>query len=482
MADHVEYAVDLPGEVLTDYYHDTSRVSLIRGPLGSAKTYTSCLKTMRIMTEQAPNEQGVRPSRFFAIRNTYSDLETTTIKDWLEVCGELGQFVASYPPVHRIRFQLQDETIVESEVIFLALDRPGAVKKLRGAQATGFWLNEVKELNKAVVDMADLRHGRYPSMVAGGVMPTWHGMFGDYNSPDEDHWLFRLAEEDRPQGWTFHVQPGGLFRQGEKFIPNPNAENLENLPEGYYVRGMEGKGKDWIKVNLCNEYGFVQDGKPVFPEYVDTVHAASEPIEPVPNVPIIVGIDFGLTPAALFMQKTPMRWQAIDEIVTEDMGAARFAELVSAKMRGEYSGFEFEVWGDPAGDQRAQTDEETPFMILRAAGIPAQPAPSNDFVLRREAMARPMTKLAMDGRPALLVSPRCRYFRKGLAGGYRYKRVQVAGDERYHDKPDKTIYSHVVEAGEYAMLGAGEGVSVITPHHPHGSQPVQVRHSFKVLG
>ena len=51
--------------------------------------------------------------------------------------------------------------------------------------------------------------------------------------------------------------------------------------------------------------------------------------------------------------------------------------------------------------------------------------------------------------------------RKGMAEGYAYKRVQVVGGERYHDKPNKNRYSHPCEAGQYMMLGAGEGQSVV---------------------
>ena len=75
------------GEVLRDYAQSKSRVCLIRGPLGSAKTYQSCEKVFRIMCDQAPNRERVRKTRAYAIRNTYSDLNTTTIKDWLELFG-----------------------------------------------------------------------------------------------------------------------------------------------------------------------------------------------------------------------------------------------------------------------------------------------------------------------------------------------------------------------------------------------------------
>jgi len=72
----------------------------------------------------------------------------------------------------------------------------------------------------------------------------------------------------------------------------------------------------------------------------------------------------------------------------------------------------------------------------------------------------------IDGKPGLLVSPKCRITRKGMAGGYHYRRVQVVGEERFHNKPNKNRFSHPCEAGQYMMLGAGEGDSVI----PEGSK------------
>ena len=39
--------------------------------------------------------------------------------------------------------------------------------------------------------------------------------------------------------------------------------------------------------------------------------------------------------------------------------------------------------------------------------------------------------------------------------------MQVSGDEKYTDKPDKNIYSHVCEAAHYLLLGGGQGYAVI---------------------
>lgn len=464
------------GEVLGAYSSSWNRVEFIMGPLGSGKTIESCQKLFKAMCRQEPNKENIRPTRFYAIRNTYGDLHTTTIKDWMELFGTLGQFKGGgmEPPTHRLKFQLEDQTIVESELIFIALDRPDAVKKLRGSQVTGFWLNEVKELSKAVVDMADLRHGRYPSMAAGSVSPTWHGMIGDTNAPDEDHWYFKLAEEHHPEGWRFHRQPGGLFVEGDGFVPNPDAENIHNLPDGYYIRGMQGKAKDWIKVNLCNEYGFVADGKPVYPEYVDSVHCMSEEYQPIKGIPIIIGVDFGRTPAAGFIQYNPGfgRYVAFDELCTSDMSAASFAPELKSKLDREYAGFKFEVWGDPAGDGRGQATDDTPIKILRASGIPCRPTETNSPLIRRSSIINPMKRLAMDGRPCFLISPKCKMWRKGLAGGFKYRRVQVIGDEKFTDEPDKNIYSHICEAGEYGLQGAGEGRAAVQMAQKEGVQPV----------
>ena len=181
-----------------------------------------------------------------------------------------------------------------------------------------------------------------------------------------------------------------------------------------------------------------------------------------PNLTLYLGIDFGLTPAAVFLQQVASgQWVAFDEIVTEDMGAVRFAEVIAPRLRGPYKNLEIVATGDPAGEQRSQVDESTPFDVLFAAGIPADPAHTNDFTLRREAVAKQLSRLTMTGEPGLIIGPGCPQLRKAMAGGYKYKRLQVAGDERFHEKPDKNKYSHVAEAMQYALVGAGEADNVI---------------------
>ena len=88
----------------------------------------------------------------------------------------------------------------------------------------------------------------------------------------------------------------------------------------------------------------------------------------------------------------------------------------------------------------------------------------------------------VDGEPGLLISPNCTMLRKAMGGGYCYKRVQVAGDERFHDKPDKNQYSHVADAAQYLMLGAGEGRAILKHHTPGPTKPIQVDQGWSVFG
>lgn len=70
--------------------------------------------------------------------------------------------------------------------------------------------------------------------------------------------------------------------------------------------------------------------------------------------------------------------------------------------------------------------------------------------------------------------------RKGLQGGFCYRRVQVSG-EKYTDEPDKNEYSHPVEALEYALQGEGEGRQALTNLHTQNRQPRRAQVKFNVF-
>lgn len=444
---------------MVDFHNSDDFVRGLLGPIGSGKSVACCVEVVKRACEQEPyfpeSQQGVsvgvRKSRWAIIRNTYRELIDTTMQTWFDwFPRELGEYRAMDMKWTMVKL-LPDGTKLHLEVLFRALDRPDDIKKLLSLELTGGWLNEAREIPKQVLDMLQGRVGRYPSKREGGA--SWFGIICDTNPPDSDHWWYKLFEEDRPEGFSLYHQPSGV---------GPDAENIDNLPPNYYQNMMQGKDQEWINVYVHGLYGFIADGKPVYPEYKDDIHHVDYDLPLSGSGTIYVGLDFGLTPAALIGQETASgQFQIIDELVTEDMGAKQFGKLLHKKLSREYCGCTLEIYGDPAGEDRAQTDEDTVFSILQEEQIDAWPAYTNDYTIRREVVADYLTRLDMRGKPAFIIGPKAVMFRKGMAGGYKYKRLQVTGEQRFQDKPLKNKYSHVCEAGQYLMLGAVGGDRVM---------------------
>lgn len=484
-----------PGPVGKAFLKSDAFVAGIKGPIGSGKSVSCVMKLIRNAQQQKPLRDGWRRRRTAIIRNTYPELKTTTIKTWhYWLPASVGHWRDSGPPTHHI---IDNARKLDWEVIFIALDRPDDVRKLLSLELSDAWINEAREVPKAILDGLTGRVGRYPPR-DGDFGCTDPQILMDTNPPDADHWWFVLAEKDmtsernrlmhedmdeiqtklRDQGalrpdqmlFDFYAQPGGM---------EPNAENVDNLPPGYYQKAMAGKDPEWIKVYVHGQYGFVMDGKPVFPEYMDSIHC--KPFETTPRLPIYLGFDWGLTPAACIGQRMPNgQWRFRSEIVTEDMGIIRFGEMVKAHITMRYPNYTIGgMVGDPAGNIRGG-DERTPFDLMEAVGLKVEPTRTNDPMLRREALAKPMRAL-IDGEPGILIHPECNYLRKGFSGGYNYKRVLVAGDAKYRDAPDKNIYSHVCEAAEYLMLGAGEGKALLQREAPR-DRAVYAVDDYDILG
>lgn len=466
--------------VVADFMQSKGFVRGIMGPVGSGKSYACCAELWRRAIQQKPSPRdGIKHSRFAIVRNTHPMLRTTTLKTWLELMPEhIWGHVKYAPPItHHITLPSKEGAAgINCEIIFLALDDPKDVRKLLSLELTGAWVNECRELPKAVIDGLTHRVGRYPSKADGG--PTWHGVILDSNPCDTDHWYYHLAEgKDRPRGkyaWEFFKQPSGVIEMDIQDVPedmpeahgfinacqkwwrtNPQAENLPNLPTGYYEQLLGGKNLDWIKCYAQGKYTYVQEGMPIWPEYDDTTMASDLEVEP--GIPVQVGIDFGLTPAAVFAQRMKNgTWHIIHELVTFDMGLNRFVTMLKEEMGIYFPGCQFMVWGDPAGQQRDQIYETTAFDHMRTMDIVARPTATNDFKVRREAMAIPMQRL-IHGKPGFLVNKKCERLRKSLSGGYHFKRISMgAGQERYRSTPNKNEHSHIGDAAGYCLLGGGE--------------------------
>ena len=260
-----------PGPVAGDYFRSKAFIRGIRGAIGSGKSGTSVVRLFSTAMQQEPDDNGKRRTRFAVIRNTYPELTSTTIKTWLDWFPEevFGLINWEVPISHTIKMPLPDGTTLETEVMFMAIDRPDQAKKLLSLELTAAFMNEARELAFQVLLDITGRIGRYPAQrdrpkhIAPADWPTQAYLEMDTNSPSDRSWWHTLAEPkakghaemakqleviqaellkigaikpDQPL-MEFFAQPSGL---------SPEAENIENLRPGYYQFSMIGKTEDWM--------------------------------------------------------------------------------------------------------------------------------------------------------------------------------------------------------------------------------------------
>ena len=428
------------------FMNSDARMRVLMGPVGSAKSVTSCFEIVRRGSLQQPGKQGIRRTRFAVVRETARQLADTTIKTFLDwfppgVCGTYMRTTKTY------FFKLGD---VEIEVMFRALDDADDVANLNSLELTGAWFNECRDIHPEIIDAMSKRIGRFPSKKDGG--PSWFGMWGDTNPPTMDSWWYYQMEHIDPKdgagandnGWAVFKQPSGR---------SIHAENIENLPEGYY--DTQGRSEEYIRVYIDGEYGLSSAGMPVYKYFRADYHMARLRLSPIVNGvrPLVIGMDLGLTPAAVIGQQDPRgRALILGECVSFDMGVQRFIrQLLRPYLFERFPGMPVLIVTDPAGTQRAQTDERSAVDIIKAEGFRVIPARTNAISARINAVDDFLMR-QVDGEAAFVMDPGCTQLKAAMMGGYRYK---PKGDGDI----DKGKLSHVAEALQYLMLHISVPVS-----------------------
>lgn len=479
------------GAMLSAFMQDWAFVTIIRGPWGSGKSVACCAKMYMAACMQEPDRRGVRRTRWAVVRNTYPDLQETTIKTWLEWFPEdiYGPLRRSRPFQHVIRVQGAPHhgkpTTVDMEVLFLALDDDEDRKKLLSMELTGAWINEAREINKAIIDDVIGRTGRFPPKRDGGY--TWAGCLMDTNAPSELHWLPIMVGESlapdtmnederdalkKPDDWHYYNQPGALRPIKDtagkitSFEPNPLAENIHNHTEGfeYYLKRVGGKTRSWVLINFCNELGQLLAGKPVWPTFERGKHVATAPIAYDPNFPLLVGNDStGRNPAAIFGQFIRGRWRILAELIGRDISVPAFAPQVKTKVSQivatagqSYQDATVQFYRDPHQEKGQGDDRNTDQMYIQA-GIRLIPAPGGNAIATRT-----QTVEVLFDHDHIQIDPRCVTLIAACAGGYRFRKLKISGIEAYDEMPDKNNgYADPADALQYLVLGGGSGRAMV---------------------
>ena len=437
-----------PPLTIEKFQKDDTLIRVIVGPLGSGKSMGCIMELLRRAAAQKPYN-GVRYTRGALIRNTLQQLRQTVLTDIQSYLSPLLRYYVTDSTI-QIRTRLPDGSSLHADWIMIPLDTKEDVRRLLSMQLTYAWINEIREVPSEVVAGIIGRLGRYPSRLQGG--PTWYGLIADTNPWDTDSpYHDRLVLNPDPNWKLFH-QPSGL---------SPMAENVENLPVGYYKTLAGDRDEDWVSVHVESQWGVSNAGQAVFRK---SFHAPTHvrDMKPVlnPYLPLMVGLDFGRTPCALICQSDSFgRLIVYEEVVTEGMGLIQMVQehLKPKLLREPYGSNKVFIVADPAGIQKSQITEETAFDILKQEGFLSYPASTNSIEPRLLAVER-LFRTTLMGEPGIQISRSgCPTLIQALGNRYRYRRKR---DGQLEDIPEKLHpWSDVCDALQYACLGTQSNYS-----------------------
>lgn len=437
-------------ESLDEFFYSKKFISLAVGPVGSTKTTAGIMKILHHAAVMAPCKDGIRRSRAIWVRNTREQLRDTSIPDFLKWIpdGVMGYFLKT-----EYKFVLKVGDI-ECEVLFRGLDDANDVRRLLSLQASFFIFDEFREIHPDIYNAAQGRVGRYPDKMMNGVgCQTDDGeanmhLWGMTNPPDMDTFWETLLTEP-PENVHVTIQPSGLA---------PEADWTQFLPDDYYDNLAHGKTEDWVDVYIHAQFGKSLSGQPVFRSFDRSAHTAKDELVPMyTDSPIIIGVDAGLTPAAVVGTVAhDGRLVVYDSLISDGMGALRFVrERLKPLLANKYPGRRAVVIIDPAAFQRVQTDERTVADIYKNEGFSIRPARTNSIAARIAAVETYLTRI-VDGKYGFVICPiHATSLVQALSGKYRYKiNTKGARDE----KPEKSHpWSDVADAFQYMCLHADGG-------------------------
>lgn len=454
-----------------------AKIKFVVGPAGSGKTSYMTMEILRRACLQEPDHNGIRRTRVLVGRNTYQVLKSATMKTFMEMWGGFAQFkMGSFPMMAYLRIELTDGTKVHCDVEFISFDNPDSIGKLLGYEPTIVFLDEISELPEEVIVAAARRTGRFPpkDKDTGFEGATWHGVIGATNGPRKNHWLYDwylgkkdkdFAKAEKGSGrkqFELFFQPPALLRTvDDDWVPNPRAENIDNLADGYgyYFDKLADDPAD-IQAYVEGRFADLVTGKLVFPEFQRHIHVVEhKSLNLSGGFPLYLSFDFGRTPFCLIATTFESgSLVLIDEIMGEDMSIETLVlEHILPKLRSRYPRAWIEdAWGDPAGEVKTQAVDVSPYDVLRNNGIPIRnPDPSNRLEPRIESVKQMLRKLTSQGRPMLRVSDNCPVTIASLGSDYIYEQKRGTNGV-IQDKPTKSHINWVSEAADatqYLAIG-----------------------------
>lgn len=278
-----------------------------------------------------------------------------------------------------------------------------------------------------------------PGFFKNLVFDQMDGNTGQANAQEKQH-IYPM------QGLEIWKNPKNKFVVFQlHYSANPNKDKayIENIkssmPKSQFMQEFELQWESF-------------EGQAVYPDWNERFHGVKESLQPHVGLPLLLGVDQGLTPACVVAQLQGDQLVILKEITAVNMGAERFCDLVKRELAVSYPAWcnvdrDFILFMDPAGFSRKDTDERTYASIWSTRGFKPTPG-AMTWEERRQSVEHFLLKVTKSG-PSLQVSlPNCQLLVRGFNGGYRYpdKAFEI---EPNKIRPLKDEHSHIHDALQY---------------------------------
>jgi len=443
---------------LEKFHNDRDKLHrCVMGPRGSGKSSAMCAEILLTTILSDPCKDGIKRAKWLVGRQTYRELETTTIRtveNWLGF-PELGWHLKKQPPEAKLRF-FDGEHINEIEILFISFDTPGSAKKALSLELSGAYFNESSEISQEPMNNVVGCLGRYPDPNSqqrkGGFY--WRGVVYDSNSFADYHPFYTKFLIDKPEGHRFYRQPGGMIETKRGvFEVNPKHENKIGLPDNYYRNMSLGKPLDFIRTQICNEFGTYNEGKPCHPEYDIDLHSKPD-IDFNTDYGVWLGWDYGGTNACVVGQKIGNQLFILKEYMDSTVGLTQFVENVGKSLAEEFKGALIEKSiGDPSNNRSLETARQAHTVVTRVLDVTTRSAWTNNVKARLESVDRLINSKLIGNQGSLQINRKgCPMLHAGMSGKYQFDKVQLDGKLLPKEVPKKDEYSHVADCLQYLAL------------------------------
>jgi hypothetical protein len=473
---------------LAKFHQDNAYFRLLTGPASSGKTYACAWELLMLAMAQEPAIDKVRYSRALVVRNTHGLLLSATIPSFKSAYGQLltapyGKLVMNPQNTYGlINTPLPDGTILHFEITFRSFDSEASARNALGVEPTYVYIDEISEFSESLVTDITRRTGRYPpkktcratrpSVIASTNGPTMAHFTYNWATGEKNALFMSMLAEIRKNDpttsydafFSWFEQPPALlpptYDWTDRAIhptdwkPNPLAENVENLTDGYgHYYNQLTSSPNKIRAYVLGQYSPLTTGKLVYPMFSRARHVVAEDtIDRRAVRGVYLAFDFGRTPCCAVACVMPDgRIVITDEIITEDCAISTLmVEFLKPLLAQRYNNPQIlGATGDPTGGVLSQAVELSPVNVLLAHGVPFEEPPcGNDVDARIEGVRQSLLRLSTQGQPYLTVTDNCEVLVSGFESEYIYKKTHRG----MADRPDKSHpISDIQDAVQYLV-------------------------------